>query len=258
MARPQQSNPLLTADDVQVLDNVLADGPTPDGTRRALLRRAAIGAGAVASATMLGPVSGALAHGHGHGHGDSVTSVGITAVTAEALAVTYLGQVLQVAPAGTPKEVAQIISAARAEEQLHHDFLHHAGFKPLTQKFWIPDGFFGDLQTIAATIEAAETLFVNAYLVGITVFAKAGKPDLARYAGEILGVEAEHRTLARNLQGKLPNNLAFESYRLHTTAQHVKALEKLGVGFGKEGSAPGRFYHYRHASTPGVEGRTPR
>jgi hypothetical protein len=255
MARPQQPTPLLTADDAQVLDNVLADGPTPDGTRRALLRRAAIGAGAVASATMLGPVTGALAHGHSHS--DNVMSVGVTAVTAEALAVTYLGQVLQVAPAGTPKEVAQIISAARAEEQLHYDFLHHAGFKPLTHKFWIPDGFFGDLPTIAATIETAETLFVNAYLVGITVFAKAGKPDLARYAGEILGVEAEHRTLARSLQDKLPNNLAFESYRLHTTAQHVKALEKLGVGFGKQGSAPGRFYHYRHASTEGVAGRKP-
>lgn len=90
-------------------------------------------------------------------------------------------------------------------------------------------------------------MFVNAYLVGITVFSKAGKHDLARYAGEILGTEAEHRALARFAQGKLPNNRAFESYALKTTAQHVAELEKLGIGFGKQGSKPGMFVSF---STP--------
>jgi hypothetical protein len=252
MSRDRERIAALSSDDAQLVDNVLSDTATPEHTRRTLLRRAAVGAaGATAAGALLSPASAFAA-------GDTPKTVGVTAVTAEALAVTYLTQVLKVAPSNTPKAVAGIITAARSEEQLHFNVLHGAGFKPLTTKFWIPDAFFaGGLKGIAATIEAAETLFVNAYLVGITTFAKAGNPTLARYAGEILGVEAEHRALARDLQGKLPNNLAFEAYQLHTTAQHVKALEKLGVGFGAKGSAKGQFFTYAAVSTHGVDGRSP-
>ena len=96
-----------------------------------------------------------------------------------------------------------------------------------------------------ATIEYAETQFVNAYLIAITAFAKAGKDSLARYAGEILGTEAEHRALARFAQGKLPNNVGFERYKIHTIGGIVAALEKAGVGFGKKGKRPGAFYEFK-------------
>jgi hypothetical protein len=243
---------LLDADEAQVIDNVMHDTAVPAHTRRAVLGRVALGAAGALGASMLAGPARALATA------DTIQSVGTTAVTAEALAVTYLTEVLKKAPHGTPKHVAAIIHAARAEEQAHYDFLHGAGFRPLTTKFWIPNDFFGSLKQIAATIEIAETIFVNAYLVGITTFAQAGKPDLARYAGEILGVEAEHRALARELQGKLPNNRAFELYLYTTTDQHVAALTRAGVGFGKRGSKPGRFFHYHRVSTHGITGIKPR
>ena len=65
-----------------------------------------------------------------------------------------------------------------------------------------------------------------------------------RYAGEILGVEAEHRALARFALGKLPNNVGFEVYKIHTIGGIVQALENAGIGFGKQGKRPGAFYHF--------------
>ncbi len=87
----------------------------------------------------------------------------------------------------------------------------------------------------------AETLFVNAYLIAITTFARAGKSNLVRYASEISGVEAQHLALARFAAGKLPNNLGFSDYSITSINGIVAALEKAGVGFGKNGSAPGKF-----------------
>jgi len=109
-------------------------------------------------------------------------------------------------------------------------------------------------------IETAETLFVNAYLIGITVFAKKHQPTLARYAGEILGVEAEHRALARSLQNKLPNNVAFETYKYTKLSQIVGALEKAGIGFGQKSTLPGAFYTFKGAGNAVVpiENKKPR
>jgi hypothetical protein len=138
-----------------------------------------------------------------------------------------------------------VLKAANAAELDHYKTLRSLGAKPLTTKFWAPDSFFKNSRSVFETIEYAETQFVNAYLIAITAFAKAGKNDLARYAGEILGTEAEHRALARFAQGKLPNNLGFERYDIHTIGGIVKALEKAGIGFGQRGKGHGRFYSFR-------------
>jgi hypothetical protein len=188
--------------------------------------------------------------------------VGVTAVTAEALAVTFLTQVVDRAAGSAVEQAAPVVKAANREEYIHYQVLHGLDFRPLTKKFWLPDAFFADnLKNIPAVIEMAETLFVNAYLIGVTTFARHHKPSLARYAAEILGVEAEHRALARSLEGKLPNNLAFEDYRYHHLSRIVRALEQAGIGFGTKGASPGRFYHFRpptaaEAST--VQGTRPR
>jgi len=234
---------LLSADDAQTVENVLADTDTPATTRRWLLERAAVGAAAASAVGAFGPASSALARGRG----DSVKTVGTTAVTAEALAVTFLTEVIR--RGGLSTQVDQVLRAANAEEERHFRVLRKSGFKPLTDRFWIPDAFFGggDEKKVAAVIEIAETLFVNAYLIGITTFARAGKTDFARYAGEILGTEAEHRALARFVQGKLPNNVAFEGYRYSRMSHIVKALEAAGVGFGTKGSAAGAFHTFRGA-----------
>jgi hypothetical protein len=225
---------MRTSDDVQLLDNILRDTPTDGVTRRLLIQRAAVTA---AAASALGPVA-AFAQSGG---GDTPEKVLNVAITAEALAVTYLTGLLQ--NNLVPKQFVQVIKAANASEYDHYKALEKLGAKPLTTKFWAPNAFF-EKDKVFATIEAAEDLFVNAYLVGATVFAKAGNADAARYAGEIGGVEAQHRALARFAQGKLPNNVGFEQYKLTTVDAHVKQLQSLGIGFGKKGSAPGKFYEF--------------
>ncbi len=231
----------LEAEDVQRLDKILADTDTPAVTRRALVGRAATGAAAVGALGALGPIPAALARGGGNSINDIVTA----AVTAEALAVTYLtGVVENASKIGIPSNLVPVLKAANAAEYDHYKTLRSLGAKPLTTKFWAPNSFFASSQDVFATIEYAETQFVNAYLIGVTAFAKAGKDSLARYAAEILGTEAEHRALARFAQGKLPNNVGFEVYKIHQIGGIVKALEKAGVGFGKTGKGPGAFYEF--------------
>jgi hypothetical protein len=175
----------LSVDDLQTVDNVLADTPTPARTRRWILERAALG---VAAAAALDPVATAIAAPRRHGS-DSLRTIGTDAVTAEALAVTFISEVVRRLP-GTPlASSAEELKAIDAAELDHFRFLRKAGFRPLTQRFWIPDALFGpNLSNVAASIEAADTLFVNAYLIAITAFARAGRATLARAAGEIAGV----------------------------------------------------------------------
>ncbi|MBV9466405.1 MAG: hypothetical protein JO169_09855, partial [Solirubrobacterales bacterium] len=87
-------------------------------------------------------------------------------------------------------------------------------------------------------------LFIDAYLIATTAFVKAGKADLARYAGEIGGVEAQHLALVRFARNELPNDRAFQSYAIKDIGGIVAALEKAGVGFGKPGAMPGKFYAF--------------
>ncbi len=231
----KQGAPFASAEDVQTLENVLNDTPTSRRSRAWLLKRAALGAGVVAAATPIGRVLAS-------GSADTAQDVGATAVTAEALAVTYLTELI--GRLGSRLGKAELpLKAANQAEQDHYKFLSGAGFKPQTTKFWIPDAAFEPAK-VAPTIEVLETVFVNAYLIGTTVFAKAKNATLARYAAEIAGVEAEHRTLARQLQGKLPDNLAYEIYKVKTLSAAVSEIEAVGIGFGQQGSQPGKFYTY--------------
>ena len=232
------------AEDVQRLENVLADTPMPAVTRRGLLGKAAAGTAAVGALSAVGPIPAALASNRAGRAGD-IDDIVRDAVTAEALAVTYLTGVIENASKiGIPHSLVPVLKAANAAELDHYKALRSLGAKPLTTKFWAPNSFFASSKSVFTTIEYAETQFVNAYLIAITAFAKAGKSTLARYAGEILGTEAEHRALARFALGRLPNNVGFEAYDIHTIGGIVEALEKAGVGFGKEGQTPGAFYHF--------------
>lgn len=225
--------PQLTTDDVQTLDNVFGQHRLPPLTRRALLATAA---GAAVAAGVPGIASAA--------NSDSAMEIGTAAVTAEALAVTYLSNLITKGGHAFPTPVQNVLKAANQAEQDHYEALHGLGFKPLTTKFWIPNAAFNP-KNAAPIIEYLESVFVNAYLIGTTAFAGAGQANFARYTVEIGAVEAEHRTLARALQGKLGDNLAFSSYTVKTIPEIVSAIEKLGIGFGKRSHVPGRFFSYQ-------------
>jgi hypothetical protein len=238
-------------DDLQYLDNVLADVGTSRSTRGALLRKAAI---ATVGAGVLGPAGSALA-AISRTSGDTVATVTTTAVTAEALAVTVLTAAVKAAPGSKVAPFIPVLKAANQTEFDHYSALSSLGAKPLTTQFWIPNAALGPGNVnLFKTIEVAETLFINAYLTGITVFAKAKQDKLARYAGEILGTEAEHRVLARYAQsvveGKklsratVPNDKGFETYTVKSMAAVVAQLEQAGFGFGKQTSAPGQMLSF--------------
>jgi hypothetical protein len=241
-------SPHLFPEDVERLEQVIDDTPAAHASRATLLGRAA--AMALAGAAVAPATASAASM-----NGDSIKTVIDTAVTAEALAVTYLSAVIEHAKGTKVEPFVDVLKAANQAEYDHYKVLTSLGAKPLTLKFWAPNDFFGpNLKDVFPTIEVAETLFVNAYLIGTTVFAKAGKADLARYACEICGVEAQHRTLARYAQGKLPDNRAFEDASIHTMSGIVAALEHVGVGFGKKGTKPGQFVTFKppgkHVTTP--------
>jgi hypothetical protein len=234
--------PLLSPDDAQRAENVLDDVELGPDTRRALLKRLSAGAASfgVLGLAACGSDNKSTTTGSS-ASSDKITTLVNTAITAEALAVTYLSGLLQ--NHLIPKQFVKVIEAASQAEYDHFKALQSLGAKPLTTKFWAPNSFF-EKDRVFATIETAEGLFVNAYLIAMTEFAKAGKSDEARYAGEILGTEAEHLALARFAQGKLPNDVAFMGYDIHSIDGIVKALGSVGIGLGQKGSKPGKFYEF--------------
>lgn len=236
-------------DELQYIDNVLTDVGTAKDTRAGLLKKAAVAAAGVG---IFGQASAALAATSG----DTAATVTTTAITAEALAVTVLTAAVKSSPGTKAAPFIPVLKAANQAEYNHYAALGSLGAKPLTTKFWIPNAALGTgNMNLFATLELAETLFINAYLIGITVFAKAKSDTFARYAGEILGVEAEHRVLARYANSvihghktitkdNVPNNKGFETYTLKSMADVVAALEKAGFGFGKQGATPGQFVDF--------------
>jgi hypothetical protein len=250
--------------DVVKLEDVPSTSAGPGGSRRWLLKRAAMGAAGVAAASALDPAGAALAWGGKGGHGkrggqgghgghggqSPVLAFGTVAVTTEALTVTLLTEVLRRAKLNSvPAGDLAVFEGAYAAEVDHFQFTSQH-WNPTTTSFWIPDGFFGgsgntlDLTAIGTALVAGETLFVNLYLIGVTAFAQAGNEQFARFSAEIAGVEAEHRTLAETLVGASPpNNVGFEAYSIQDPQGIESALEGAGIGFGAQGNAPGAFYN---------------
>jgi hypothetical protein len=231
---------------VGALDRALRDTSTPTGTRRWLIGRAAVGAAGVAAASVI-PAS-ALAETRQN----STHDVGVFTSTTEALTVTILSELLRRTSMHpeVPSNVSTIFDAVYAAELDHWNFISQH-FRPSTKRFWIPDGFFGgagdalDLTAVGKGVSGGETLFINTYLVGVTTFAEAGHSKFARYCAEAAGDESEHRVLGQTLAGASPpNNLGFEEFLYDNVGDIGAAAERAGFGFGRKGTAAGRFYDF--------------
>lgn len=65
-----------------------------------------------------------------------------------------------------------------------------------------------------------------------------------------MGVEAEHRALARFAQTTLgqprgvPDDRSFEAFSFQSLKAIQAQIKRLGIGFGVEGTKPGKFYEY--------------
>ena len=180
-----------------------------------------------------------------------------------------------------PTTRANITAAAR-EELIHYEVLTSAavGATPATKRIWVPDAVFSSPTALLKTLVTGDQIFINAYLIAVTVMGRAGSlagSRFARISAEFMGAEAVHRALALQSLGQLGNDRAFMLFgQVETNTQDafngtggfyqitdaVARLEKAGFGFGKAGAAPGAFYEFDQVSarTPnpaGVNTRAP-
>ena len=172
-------------------------------------------------------------------------------------------------------------AAAARQDLLHYQALIAAPVRarPLTKRIWIPNAVLATRASLLETVEIASTVFINAYLLATTVFANREKALLARISAEFMGVEAVHRAVARQANGKPVLDRAFMRYSqpedspdsaikgeagFRTAIGHVRFFEKLGFGFGREGTGkPGLLYDFnevikRTPEDPAVTTRSPR
>jgi len=183
----------------------------PQGsTRRAFLHRAAIagavGAGSLFPFTLPGPKASALL---GRDDRDDDNNdlkrrdhdILIAAEIAEALAVTTYTNIIDGSPffSRLPSDDQGYLVAARQEEMSHYLLEQSVTDEPSPFKsFFYPKGMFEDAQTTLNVLVTLEDAFIAAYLVGVRQFSTA---DLRVTAARIMGIESDHRTLARVLAG---------------------------------------------------------
>jgi len=170
-------------------------------SRRSFLTRASVGALA------LSPLS-ALANGSQDDDDNDQCrrkerdkAILIAAEIAEALAVTTYTNIINTAPffLNIPQDDQDYLKAARQEEMSHYLLEQSVTNEPSPYtKFFYPPSMFVDSQTTLNVLVTLEDAFIAAYLVGVRHFSTA---DLRVTAARIMGIESDHRTLARVIGG---------------------------------------------------------
>src|SRR5438067_11035985 len=229
--------------------------------RQFLGRTAATGAGIVAGTSALEALVPSFAAAKG-GLTKGDVNILIAAEIAEALAVTTYTNIINTAPFFTrlASDDQGYLRAARQEEMSHYALEKSVTGKPSPfTTFYYPPKMFSDAQTTLNVLVTLEDAFIAAYLVGVRDFSTA---DLRVTAARIMGIESDHRTLARvvapgvaaqdggpieavtGIQGKAesvdpPNNNGYERTQRWTTIK--KALEALTPFADKAAAAKAGF-----------------
>ena len=124
-------------------------------------------------------------------------SILIGAEIAEAVAVTTYSNIINTSPFFQNLESDdQGYLMAAVNEEMSHYLLEQAASNhpsPYTQ-FFYPPGMFADPQTTLNVLVTLEDAFIAAYLVGVRNFST---PELRVTSARIMGIESDHRTLAR-------------------------------------------------------------
>ena len=121
----------------------------------------------------------------------------IAAEIAEALAVTTYSNIINIAPFFTrlQSDDQGYLMAARQEEMSHYLLEESVTDQPSPfTSFFYPVDMFSNAQITLNTLVTLEDAFIAAYLVGVRNFST---PDLRVTAARIMGIESDHRTLAR-------------------------------------------------------------
>lgn len=173
-------------------------------SRRKFLQKGALGTAAAGIGGLLAFAPGAArAFDDGEHNGDHVKNgdreILIAAEIAEALAVTTYTNIIETAPFFTrlASDDQGYLRAAREEEMSHYLLEESVTATPTPFKsFFYPKGMFENAQTTLNVLVTLEDAFIAAYLVGVRNFST---PDFRVTAARIMGIESDHRTLARVL-----------------------------------------------------------
>ncbi len=172
------------------------DSKAASTTRKNFLRGAAVlGAGATGLGALAPAAAFAKGKKHGLTHGD--LAILKAAQIAEALAVTTYTNIINTAPffKGIPSDDQGYLRGALQEEMSHYLLEESLTGKPSAfTTFYYPPKMFADAQTTLNILVTLEDAFIAAYLVGVRRFST---PDLRVTAARIMGIESDHRTLAR-------------------------------------------------------------
>lgn len=237
-------------------------------TRRSMVKGTAAALGAMGLVGVAAsPASAANSRAVATADANSVENLTAVAATAEVLA-TIVNTVGAERVTGLDAVTRRNVRAAAQQEKEHYELLTSdaVGGKAVTTMIHVPDEVFANPTNLLTTLAVGDQVFINAYLLANTVFARQGTlkgSKFARYTAEIMAVESVHRALALQSLGKLGNDRAYAKFGqkeavtgLPTTGQGgfyvisdaVKVLESAGFGFGKAGSKPGQMYSYSEVS----------
>jgi hypothetical protein len=163
---------------------------------------------------------------------ESVATILASAAVAEAIGITFYYGGIQAGFFAQLRQPQQWnLQSALDDERQHLNFLLQNGASAPPTQFFFPPAAFTDLATFLTLLEQLENLFISAYLTAIQRFIQLGEPLLAEIAGQILGVEAEHRVLGRVISGQmLPNNLALARASFTCLTDAVAALQPFIAG----------------------------
>lgn len=191
------------------LKPVLATSPNP--SRRSFIRTAAL-AGAAGYAALAAPSSamspsqlqeqqalGLL--GEKSRLRKTDRDILVAAEIAEALAVTTYSNIIANAPffKGLPDDDQGYLKAAVQEEMSHYLLEQSVTDQPSPfTEFFYPANMFSDSQTTLNILVTLEDAFIAAYLVGVRNFTTQ---NLRVTSARIMGIESDHRTLARVVGG---------------------------------------------------------
>ena len=230
-------------------------------TRRTLIKGAAATLGSMG---LLAYVSGEADASVKTSSENSVENITTVAATAEVLATIVNTVGPEKLGGRLDATTRRNIRAAAQQEKNHFELLTSkaVGGKPATKTIYVPDAVFASPESLLTTLAVGDQVFVNAYLLANTVFARQGTlsgSKFARYTAEIMAVESVHRALALQSLGKLGNDRVYAKFAQKEAVQGlpttgapgfykildaVSILESAGFGFGKPGSAPGTAYDY--------------
>jgi ferritin-like protein len=121
----------------------------------------------------------------------------VAAEIAEALAVTTYSNIIDIAPffKTIPSDDQGYLIAARQEEMSHYLLEQSVTDQPSPfTSFFYPPKMFSDAQTTLNVLVTLEDAFIAAYLIGVRNFSTR---NLRVTAARIMGIESDHRTLAR-------------------------------------------------------------